>query len=627
MMPISGPKIICGHCCVGSVAEMVTVQAAARPNAVALSCSYHLLTYKELDEKATALADIFRERGIGPEAVVGVCLQRSPAMVIGALAALKAGAAYLPMDPEAPAARLAFMARDAQISALVTGQAGEKKLPHDTQPNIVLDEFGDIIDAPTCSPSAVAPAATARDNLAYVIYTSGSTGDPNGVEVTHDNILNLIRWHQQAFQVTPEDRASQIANVSFDAAVWEIWPYLTAGACVHIPGNQVVNDPEALRDWLISEAITIAFVPTPMAELLMGLQWPGRADLRLMLTGADALHRFPGEKLPFQLINNYGPTECTVVATSGRVLPDDSKHGAPSIGLPIANARIYILDESGRQVPAGVEGELHIGGAGVARGYRNRPELTARRFIADPFASEPEGRLFKTGDIVRKLSNGQIAFVGRMDDQIKLRGFRIEPGEITAALNSHPGVRQSLVVAQQTAPGTIRLVGYIVPAAEGLPTRIELRNFLRERLPDYMVPDTFVMLESLPLSAHGKIDRTKLPAPSDENILQDESFTAARTDMEKKVAGILAGLLGMRQVDVEANFFALGGHSLVGTQLIARIRSIFGIEMNLRVLFESPTVAQLSVEIERLVHLKREGTRDKEVQYATQSGTQRANAV
>jgi len=605
-----------------SIGDLVAFQAAARPDAVALSHASHLISYKELDNRASVLANVLRDLGVGPEAVVGVCAQRSPAMVIGALAILKAGGAYLPLDPFNPAARLTAMAKDAQIAALVAGQGNEDRIPNDGRPVIVLDDFGRIVSAPTYSGSAPVPAESDLKRLAYVIYTSGSTGDPNGVEVTHENLLNLVAWHQQAFQVTPQDRASQIASVGFDAAVWEVWPYLAAGSRVHIPDDQVIRDPESLRNWLVAEGITIGFIPTPMAELLIGLQWPEQTALRMMLIGADTLHRYPPAGLPFQLINNYGPTECTVVATSGRVPTDDSRRGLPSIGLPIANTQICILDESGRQVPAGTEGELYIGGAGVARGYRNRPELTARRFVADPSAARPGERMFRTGDVAKVLPDGQVAFLRRMDDQIKVRGFRVEPNEIEAVLNRHPHVLQSVVVARQAALGDKHLVGYVVPKPEGAPTPTELRDFLRARLPDYMVPEMFVKLETLPLSANGKISRLDLPTPNEANTLHDQAFTAPRTELEKTVAGMLGGLLGVERVDVEANFFVLGGHSLLGAQLIARIRRVLGVEMSLRVLFEAPTVAALSTEIERLLAIKREGASDNKVLCGPESSAQ-----
>jgi amino acid adenylation domain-containing protein len=596
-----------------SIDEWVSSQAEIRPKAVAVSYADQRLTFKELEERADVLSKLLQSRGVGPESVVGICAKRSMAMVVGALAVLKAGGAYLPMDPLNPSARLAKMAEDAEIAILLATQGIETKVPGNGRPNIILDDYGQIIDMPTKSSPTLPHEDSITKRLAYVIYTSGSTGDPNGVEVTHQNLLNLVAWHQSAFQLTPEDRTSQIANVGFDAAVWEIWPCLAAGGSVHIPDEQVIRDPEALRNWLVDERITISFVPTPMAEHLLRLDWPAQTALRRMLTGADTLHRHPPEGLPFQLINNYGPTECTVVATSGRVLPHDSKHSLPSIGLPIRNTQAYILDESGRQVPAGIEGELHIGGAGVARGYRKRPELTAKRFIPDHFAAELGGRLFKTGDIAKLLPDGQIAFVRRMDDQVKIRGFRIEPNEIAAVLNRHPQVAHSVVMVRQVLEGERRLVAYLVPSPEGSPTPGELRDFLGSRLPEYMVPDIFVELENLPLSANGKISRSDLPEPCEANTLLDLTFTAPRTEVEKSVVNILGGLLGVKQVDVEGNFFVLGGHSLVGAQLINRVRNEFGVEMSLRALFDGPTVAELSVEIERLLALKNEQAKNNEV--------------
>jgi amino acid adenylation domain-containing protein len=611
MHPLSGRST--GHSSSGSVHELVALQAASNPDATALAHASYTISYKELNERAEVLAKALRGLGVGPEVVVGVCLQRSPAMVIGALAILKAGGAYLPLDPINPSGRLEFMAKDAQISVLVSGLGNEKKLSGGAWPTIVLDEGGRMMDAPVYPRPIGALAETTPKTLAYVIYTSGSTGDPNGVEVAHENLVNLVHWHQQAFEVTSGNRVSHIASVGFDAAVWEIWPCLAAGGSVHIPSEQVMRNPESLRNWLVAEGITISFVPTPMAELLLSLKWPAQTALRTMLTGADTLRRYPPAGLPFQLVNNYGPTECTVVATSGRVFPEDTQNVLPPIGRPIANTQVYILDESGQPLPAGTEGELYIGGAGVVRGYRNRPDLTAKRFVSDPFAAKPGGRMFKTGDIARLLPDGQAVFVRRMDDQVKVRGFRIEPNEIAAVLNHHPRVMQSVVVARETAEGGRHLVGYVVPALEDSPTPGELRDFLRVRLPDYMIPDIFVKLENLPLSTNGKINRSELAAPNEVNTLRDTEFTAPRNDLEKKVAGILGSLLGVEGVDVEANFFDLGGHSLVGAQLIARIRSVFGVEMKLRALFEGPTVAKVSEEIQRLV-LKREGEKDNEVQ-------------
>ncbi len=598
---------------VGNVAELVTSQAAATPDAIALASTKRVWSYREVDERASALADALRTLGVGPGVVVGLCMPRSPEMVVGALGILKAGGAYLPLDPTYPAARLAFLLEDGQAPVVVTGQRIKERLPKGIYHTILLDDLGRAAALPPFAQAATMKAAAALKSLAYMIYTSGSTGQPKGVEITSESLLNLVHWHQQAFGVTAGDRASQVANVCFDAAVWEIWPYLATGASLYFAEDETVSDPELLRDWLVAQRITIAFIPTPLAERLLTLPWPSGAALRTMLTGSDTLHLYPPAGLPFLLVNNYGPTECAVVATSGPVHSSASTDQLPPIGYAIANTQVYILDESGNQVPAGTAGELHIGGMGVARGYRNRPELTAERFIPNPFSDRPGERLFKTGDLARFLPDGQIAFVGRIDEQVKVHGFRVEPNEVAAALDAHPGIQQSVVVAREVALGDTRLIGYLVPVPESHLTLRALRGFLRGRLPDYMVPATFVSLEKLPLTPNGKVDRMSLPAADESNTLREEARAAPQTEMEKTVAGMLERLLNLEHVDVEENFFSLGGHSLLGAQLVARLRDTFGIEMPLRAVFEAPTVAELSAEIERLLVTKLEAMSEKEV--------------
>jgi amino acid adenylation domain-containing protein len=598
---------------VGTVADLVTFQAAANPDAIALASTKCVWRYRELDEKASALADVLRTFGVGPEVVVGLCMPRSPIMVVGALGILKAGGAYLPLDPAYPAARLEFLLDDGEVPVVVAGELVRERVAKGIYHTILLDDLGRVTDfAPRAEAAPVKTAAT-PENLAYVIYTSGSTGRPKGVEITHESLLNLIHWHQPAFGVTSADRASQVANVSFDAAVWEIWPYLATGASLYFAEDETVSDPELLRDWLVAQRITIAFIPTPLAERLLTLPWPSETALRTMLTGSDTLHVYPPLGLPFLLVNNYGPTECTVVATSGPVRSTASTDQLPPIGCPITNTELYTLDEAGNQVPMGTTGELHIGGIGVARGYRNRPQLTTERFIPNPFGTRPDERLFKTGDLARFLPDGQVAFVGRIDEQVKVHGFRVEPNEVAAALDAHPNIQQSAVVAREIVPGDTRLIGYLVPVPESHLTLSALRAFLRTRLPDYMVPATFVSLEKLPLTQNGKVDRKSLPAPDESNTLRDEARAAPRTEMEKTVARILERLLNLEHVDVEENFFSLGGHSLLGAQLVARFRDTFGIEMPLRVVFEAPTVAELSAEIERLLITKLEAMSEKEV--------------
>src|SRR5258708_5869260 len=594
------------------VHELIAAQTAAAPDALAVTQGKVSLTYQDLDHRASELAHLLQSLGVGPDVLVAIYLNRSPGMIVAALAVLKAGGAYLPLDPSYPMERLGFILKDAQPSVLLTGECMLNALSAQTDHVVMVDPEGRVA---TRQPfKAHVPKATTTSDLAYVIYTSGSTGQPKGVEVTHGNLLNLLLWHQSAFQVAPADRASQLAALGFDAAVWEIWPYLTAGASIHLPSQLAINEPEAVRDWIVSQGITISFLPTPLAERAMTLEWPRNAALRIMLTGADTLHHYPPRNLRFQLVNNYGPTECTVVATSGPVIPAEHAGQVPTIGRPIDNVQIYILDENLKQVPIGESGEIYIGGAGVGRGYRNQLELTRERFVPDPFRSDPGSRIYKTGDLARRLPDGQITFLGRVDEQIKVRGFRIEPAEIVKALDEHPAVQASVVVALDSAPGDRRLAAYFVPAFKAHATHLELRNFLASRLPEYMVPATFVQLQALPLNASGKVDRATLPPPSRENTLRDNTFVAPRTPIEERVAGMLAPLLGLDQVSMEDNFFLLGGHSLLGTHLIARVRDAFGVELTLRGLFDAPTIAKLSAQVEARLTSKLEAMSESEAQ-------------
>ena len=593
------------------VPQLVSAQAAVAPHAIAVTHGKRSLSYQELDRRADRLARYLRSLGVGPDVVVGLCLDRSIAVIVGALAILKAGGAYLPLDSSYPTQRLMFMLKDAQAPILVTGHCTAAALPVHPECVVGLDPEGQL--APAVG-SGTWSTKSKADDLAYVIYTSGSTGQPKGVEITHGGLLNLLSWHQRAFRITPNDRASQLSALGFDAAVWEIWPYLTVGAKVHLPDGVARNDPEAVRDWLISQKITICFLPTPLAERMMTLEWPTKSSLRIMLTGADVLHHYPPKKMPFQLVNNYGPTECTVVATSGTVPPKEHADRLPSIGIPIDNVQVYILNEKGQPAPIGEPGEIYIGGAGLARGYRYRPDLTAERFVPSPFGSEGGTRLFRTGDLGRYLPDGQIAFLGRVDEQIKIRGFRIEPAEIVRVLNEHPAVQTSTLIAREVELGDKRLVAYFVPAAKTQPTHAELRNFIAGRLPEYMVPAIFVTLEALPLNANGKVDHAALPAPNADNTLRDGTFVAPRTAVEERLAAMLASLLGLDRVSAEDNFFLLGGHSLLGTQLIARIRDAFAVDLSLHALFDGPTVSQLAARVETLLVAKLEAMNDDEVQ-------------
>jgi amino acid adenylation domain-containing protein len=580
------------------VPQLVAARAAETPDAPALAAGAEVMTYAELDRRSNQLAHYLISLGVETETIVGLCLERSPEAVVCALGILKAGGAYLPLDPAYPLERLAFMLNDARPRVLIARQQVAAQLPAGAWQVIAIDSDAQQLDRHSSdSPATIAKA----EQLAYVIYTSGSTGEPKGVEITHGSLLNLVSWHNAAFGVTPADRASLFAGVGFDASVWETWAHLTAGASLHLPDEATRVSPELLRDWLVAEKITISFLPTVLAERVMTLAWPSHTPLRFLLTGADTLHRFPSINLPFKLINNYGPTECTVVATSGIVQPEVNGDKFPTIGRPIANARVYILDENLQQVPVGTVGELHVGGAGVARGYLNRPELTSEKFIQDPFSNDRDARLYKTGDLARCLENGELAYVGRSDDQIKILGYRIEPNEIVATLNRHPAIQKSVVVASGKGCGDKHLVAYLVLREEAQPSAADLRSFLSRELPEYMTPAVFVQLASLPLTQNGKVDRAALPTPDAENTLRDEVFTAPRTPLEARLALMLCALLSLDQVSVLDNFFMLGGHSLLGTQLIGQVRSAFGVDLALLTLFDAPTIADLAAEIEQLI--------------------------
>ena len=580
------------------IQQLVEEQAAIRPDAVALVAGGRVLSYKDVDQRANQLAHCLRASGVRPNVLVGLCLERSLEMVIGLLGILKAGGAYVPLDPTYPSERLAFMVEDAQVPILVTQRHLTEKLPACNTRAIFLDVDGPLLIEQ--SQSAL-PATTAGDDLAYVIYTSGSTGQPKGVQITHKGLSNLIFWHQHAFAVTAADRATQIASPAFDATGWELWPYLSVGASVHLIDEQIRTLPVSLRDWLVSNRITISFLPTALAESLLDLEWPPETALRCLLTGADTLHKYPAKTLPFALINNYGPTEATVVATSGRIPPLEQAGNAPSIGRPIANTQVYVVDEYLRQVPIGTPGELCIGGDGLARGYLNRPELTAEKFISDPFIDEPGARLYRTGDLVRYLPDGQLAFLGRIDHQIKIRGYRIEPGEIVSALSRHPAIQASFVTAREDVSEEKMLVAYVVLKPGMTPSLSALQNSITTFLPDYMVPAHFVRLEALPLTPNGKLDRAALPVPNEANVLREEASAEPSTPLEEKIAEIVSALLKVKQVGLSSNFFLLGGHSMLGAQLAARIAHTFGVELPLRTLFETPTVRQLASEVERLL--------------------------
>ena len=579
------------HYCIHQLFEEQVVKI---PDAIAVIDGEKSLTYEQLNQKANQLAYYLQNLGVKTEDLVGICIERSVLMIIGLLGILKAGAAYIPLDPNYPSERLAYMLEDSAVSVLLTQENLVDTLPNYLGTIFCLDQDGKILDH---HPQDNLLHPMTSENLAYVIYTSGSTGKPKGVLIQHQSLLNLVSWHQNAFDITTIDRVTQLAGIAFDASVWEIWPYLTAGACLAIVPPDLLTSPKQLQEWLIAKKITVSFLPTPLAETLIPLDWSPNCPLRLMLTGGDKLNDFPPTSIPFTLVNNYGPTENTVVTTSVKITPDLLTEKAPPIGRPISNTQVYILDQYQQPVPIGIPGELYIGGSGLAKGYLNRPELTDSKFIANPFSQKLSDRLYKTGDLVRYGNDGQIEFVGRIDHQVKIRGFRIELGEIETVLNQHPQVKEAIIIAREDQPGVKRLCAYVI-ASQNL-TVSQLRLFLQEKLPQYMVPAFFVLLDAFTLTANGKIDRCALPQPTLE--LEDEAALnlSPGTEKERILAAIWQRVLGLKNISINDNFFELGGDSILAIQIIAQANQA-GLQITPKQLFSHQTIAQLATVAERV---------------------------
>ena len=571
--------------------QLFEAQAERTPDAVAVVFEQEQLTYGELDRRANQLAHHLRALGVGPEALVGICMERSVEMVVGLVGILKAGGAYVPLDPSYPKQRLAFMLENAEVRVLLTLERFVDSLPEDKAGLVRLDS--DWHEVAKCSGQNL-PGEVKADNLAYVIYTSGSTGTPKGVQVPHRGLMNLVTWHQRTYDVAESDRATLIAAPGFDASVWELWPYLAAGASVSIVDETARGNVIKLVEWLRKNRVTISFLPTPMAEAV--LAEPGVRELKLkaLLTGGDRLHGGAGEASSLRLVNHYGPTENTVVTTSAEVAAGTEKGIMPPIGTPIANTQVYALDRHLRLAPVGVAGELCITGESLARGYLREPELTAEKFVPNPFGENPGSRLYRTGDLARRLPDGKIEYMGRNDYQVKIRGFRIELGEIEATLEQHRAVRQAIVEAREDISGQNRLVAYVVVAHKQPHTAGELRSFLDERLPEYMIPPTFVLLDELPLTPNGKIDRRALPSLDKARTDPDAAPIAARTPVEKALAEIWAGVLGLGEVGVCDNFFELGGDSILSSQIISRANQR-GLRLTPKQIFRHQTIAELAV--------------------------------
>ena len=580
-----------------TIPELFAQQVEAAPDACAVACDGVRLSYRELDERATLLAGHLTGLGVGPETLVGVFLERSAHLMIALLAILKAGGAYVPLDPDYPADRLAYMVRDSAAPLVLTSFDLLDRVPDLPAPVLAVDTLALPGNAAACTGAsgAAVPDATAA-NLAYMIYTSGSTGRPKGVQITHRGVVNHLRWLQATFPLGAEDRVVQKTSICFDVSVWELfWP-LTAGATLVLakPGGH--RDPQYVADLIRAEDVTVAyFVPSMLRAFLDATDLASCTSLRLLFCGGEALPVELQNRLlaaaPVRLVNIYGPTEASIDATSWECQPGWTQPTVP-IGGPVANTQLYVLDGALRPLPIGVPGELYIGGVQLARGYGNRPELTAERFISDPFAGEPDAHLYRTGDLVRWLPDGVLEFLGRNDDQIKLRGLRIELGEIESCLASHPAVAECALTVSETTPGDQRLIGYVVLATGVPPAPQQLRGHLAETLPEYMIPSTFVTISALPLTTNGKIDRGALPAPP--QAVGTGAPAALRDPLHQAIAEVWREVLGARAIGVTDSFFDLGGHSLLLVQVHQRLAPLLPRPVNLVDLFRYPTIESLA---------------------------------
>ncbi|NEQ79119.1 MAG: amino acid adenylation domain-containing protein [Moorea sp. SIO2I5] len=580
------PKDVCIH-------QLFEAQVEKTPNAVAVVFENQQLTYQQLNQRANQLAHHLQSLGVQSEVLVGICLERSLEMLVGLLGILKAGGAYVPLDPNYPQERLAFMLTDAQVAVVLTQEKLLTVLPKHQAQVVCLD--ADWEEIAKQSQNHLISKLT-HENLAYTIYTSGSTGKPKGVQIPHCAVVNFLQSMAQEPGLTASDTLLAVTSISFDIAALELYLPLITGARLQLASREVATDPKQLMEQLKASSATVMQATPATWRMLLTANWQGNPHLK-MLCGGEALPQDLAEQLLNKgatLWNLYGPTETTIWSATYRVEATQLSRGIIPIGRPIANTKIYLLDSGGQPVPVGIPGELHIGGAGLARGYLNRPELTAEKFITNA-AGE---RLYKSGDLARYLPDGNIEYIERLDHQVKIRGFRIELGEIGAVLSQHPAVVQAVVIAREDEPGNKRLVAYIVTCEQSLNIN-QLREFLFSKLPEYMVPSAFVTLETLPLTPNGKVDRKALPAP-DGDFSREHEYVAPRTPSEEIIANIFASVLGVQNVGIHDNFFALGGHSLLTTQVISRVSEAFQMKLPLRSLFEKPTVALLSDRIETM---------------------------
>ena len=572
------------------VTELFASQASQTPERIAAAYGDARWTYRELDDRSNQVARYLQRRGVAPGERVGLLVEPCLEMMAGLLGILKAGAAYVPLDPTYPRERLEFMIADASLSTLLTLQRLLPLVPAPSSTRVCLDSDWPAISAEDSRPPAV---SFGGDSDAYVIYTSGSTGKPKGVRVPHSALANLL-WSARTIPgLGPDDVLLAVATISFDIAALELFLPLITGARVSLIDRRVVTDARALADAIAEIRPTVMQATPSLWRMLLEAGWPGDPGIRA-ICGGEALSRDLADRLLSRcasLWNGYGPTEATIYATFSRV---EAGRGIVSIGRPVANTTAYVLDPQRRALPVGIPGELALGGAGIARGYWNGPELTARKFIRDPFSEHPNGRLYRTGDIARYLPDGSLEYLGRLDHQVKIRGFRIELAEIELALARHPGVEQGVVVSRDDGQDERRLVAYIQADPQRIPPTEELRSFLTRSLPDFMIPSAFVVVERFPLTPNGKVDRQALPAPGEDRLGMATELATPVHESEHLLVEIWEAVLRVRPIGIHDNFFDLGGDSLLALRLFTRIEKVTGKRLPLATLLRAPTVATLA---------------------------------